>query len=73
MQNESAHKLKIPIQNMTITPSTISRKLLLEKRDPNNQKVKETLWTIFTYNIKESRDDQGVLKIQDNHSQRSRI
>lgn len=58
---------------MTITPSTISRKLLLEKRDPNNQKVKETLWTIFTYNIKESRDDQGVLKIQDNHSQRSRI
>lgn len=58
---------------MTITLSTISRKLLLERRDPNTQKVKETLWTIFTYNIKESRDDQGVLKIQDNHSQRSRI
>lgn len=58
---------------MTIPPPPISRKLLLEKRDPNNQKVKETLWTIFTYNIKESRDDQGVLKIQDNHSQRSRI
>ena len=71
---KSAHKLNflLPIQNVTITPPTISRMLLPEERDPHNQKVKETFWITFTYNIKESRDDQGVLKIQDNHSQRSR-